>query len=117
MDAPSNIPNDENGDVIRRMIKNDDDLSKPRLIDFCHVFSERRQALAFAEMIDDRQLEVCISYYEKRDLWDVKVKRYMIPTHHEITAFEKSLAVQAELLGGEADGWGCMTVTKKPPGK
>ena len=112
MDASANIPNDTNGDVIRRMIANGDDLSRPRNIDFCHVFSERRQALAFAEALDDRQLEVSISYYDRREKWQVAVKRFMIPTHQEITALEHSLAVQAELLGGEAVGWGCMTIKK-----
>jgi hypothetical protein len=113
MDAPPQFPSDENGDVFRRMVSNDDDLSKPRIIDFCHIFPERKQALAFAEEIDDRELEVCISYYEPRDMWQATVKRYMIPTHQTVTEFELSLAAKAESLGGEPDGWGCMTVKKK----
>jgi hypothetical protein len=46
-------------------------------------------------------------------MWDAIVKRYMIPTHPEITAFELSLAAHAESVGGEADGWGCMIVKKE----
>jgi hypothetical protein len=112
MSASSQIPNDENGDVLRRMIKNGDDLSQPRMMDFCYIFPERRQALAFAEIVDDKDLNVCISYNKERDMWDAIVKRYMIPTHTDITTFELSLATHAELVGGEADGWGCMTVKK-----
>jgi hypothetical protein len=112
MSVISQIPNDENGDVLRLMIKNGDDLSQPRMMDFCYIFPERRQALAFAEIVDDRELEVCISYNDKRDMWDAIVKRYMIPTHRDITALELSLAAHAELVGGEADGWGCMAVKK-----
>jgi hypothetical protein len=91
MGDASQIPNDENGDVLRRMLRDGDDLSKPRMIDFCYIFPERRQALAFAEMVDDRELEVCISYNEERGMWDAVVKRYMLPTHQDITAFELSL--------------------------
>jgi hypothetical protein len=113
MTASQDIPNDENGDVLRRMIGNGDDLSQPRMIDFCHIFRERRQALAFADIIDDKELEVCISYNRRREMWDAIVKRYMIPTHHDITTFELSLAAKAGSVGGEADGWGCMTVKKQ----
>ena len=108
MSAPADFPNDEKGEVFRQMVRDGDDLSKPRMMDFCHIFPERRQALAFAEMVDDRQLEVCISYEEERELWQVIVRRYMIPTYADVTAFELSLESQAESVGGEADGWGCM---------
>jgi hypothetical protein len=37
----------------------------------------------------------------------------MIPTYQDVIAFELSLAAKAELLGGKADGWGCMVVKKK----
>ena len=80
MTTQPDFPNDENGDVFRRMIRDGDDLSKPRMIDSCHIFPERRQALAFADMVEDEQLEVCISHYEEQEMWQVTVKRYMIPT-------------------------------------
>jgi hypothetical protein len=107
------FPDDENGDVLRRMYDDGDDLTQPRIIDFCFAFPERRQALAFAEIVDDRAFEVCISYYEEREMWEAIVKRYMVPTHRDITALEMRLAVQAESVGGELDGWGCMQVDKK----
>jgi hypothetical protein len=78
------------------------------MIDFFHLFLKRRQALAFAELVNDRELEVCISYNEEEDKWDAIVKRYMIPTHHDITALELSLGGHAESVGGIADGWECM---------
>lgn len=112
MSTSPDFPNDENGDVLRRMYQNGDDLTQPRMMDFCFVFPERRQALAFAEIVDGRDLEVCISYYEERDLWETIVKRHMIPLHREITTLELALTAQAESVGGEADGWGCMQVDR-----
>jgi len=92
------------------MVERGDDLSSPRMMDFCHVFPERRQALA--EIVDDRELEVCISYNKERNMWVAIVKRNMIPTYQVITAFEMSLASAAESVGGKADGWGCMLKKK-----
>jgi hypothetical protein len=110
MDAPPQFPNDENGAVLRRMFNDGDDLSASRMMDFCFIFPERKQALAFAELVDERELKVCISYYEEREMWQAIVNRHMIPTHSEITAFESDLAIRAERVGGEPDGWGCMIV-------
>ena len=112
MDA-SHIPDDENGRILRQMLNQGDILSEPRMMDFCFAFPERRQALAFAELIDERELEVCISYYPEREMWQAIVHRYMSPTHRDITLLESALSVRAESVGGEADGWGCMIVEKK----
>ncbi len=112
MSAPP-FPDDENGDVLRRMYDGGDDLSRPRIIDFCFIFPERHRALAFAGIVDDRDLEICISYYEEREMWQAIVKRHMIPTHGDITALELRLAAHAESVGGEPDGWGCMQVDRK----
>jgi hypothetical protein len=106
------FPDDENGNVLKRMFDGGDDLSRPRIVDFCFAFPGRQQALAFAEIVDDRDLEVCISSYDEREMWQAIVKRRMIPTHRDITALESRLTSQAESVGGEADGWGCMRLTK-----
>lgn len=111
--APSpDFPDDENGDVLRRMHEHGDDLDQPRTVDFCFAFSDRGQALGFAGLVDERDVEVCISWYEERRLWQTIVKRYMVPTHRAITALETSLTSRAESAGGAADGWGCMQVDR-----
>ena len=113
MSAQPNFPNDENGGILRRMLDGGDDLSKPRMMDFCFIFPERRQALAFADIVDERELEVCVSYYQPRDWWQVIVHRHMLPTYGGITEMEAELTVRAESVGGQADGWGCMIVNGK----
>ena len=113
MSASQKFPNDENGGILRSMFEKGDDLTQPRTIDFCFAFHQRRQALAFAETIDDRSFEVCISYYDERTMWQTIVKRHMVPIHSEITALELTLTSQAEHAGGEGDGWGCMLIKKR----
>jgi hypothetical protein len=107
--APT-FPDDENGEVLRRMFEQGDDLSKPRIVDFCFAFADRAQALEFAAIVEERDLEVCICYYKELDGWQAIVKRHMVPTHGEITSLELSLTNRAVSVGGKADGWGCMQV-------
>jgi hypothetical protein len=112
-DSPE-IPDDENGTVLRNMRNGGDSLTEPRIVDFNFIFPERRQTIAFAEIVDDKESEVCISYYEEMDMWQAVVKRYMVPSHGDITELEQALTEQAESVGGEADGWGCMRITDAP---
>ncbi|HEY1107610.1 MAG TPA: ribonuclease E inhibitor RraB [Opitutaceae bacterium] len=106
------IPDDENGDVLRRMREGGDSLTKPRIIDYNFVFPDRDQSIEFARAIPERDLEVCLSFYEERDLWQVIVKKHMVPEHRAISHLEAELTRRAERAGGEADGWGCMRITE-----
>jgi len=113
MSVQPNFPNDENGAILRKMYERGDDLTRARTVDFCFAFPERKQALAFAESLDDKNLEVCVSYYDERQMWQAVVKRQMVPTHEQITSFESTLTDRAIAVGGEGDGWGCMLVKNR----
>jgi hypothetical protein len=43
------LPDDENGDVLRRMVAKGDDLTRPRNIDFSVLFADEGSAEKFAE--------------------------------------------------------------------
>jgi CheY-like chemotaxis protein len=107
------FPNDANGDVLRRKYRNGDDLFQPRMLEFRSIFPERHQALAFAELADNRDFTVPISYNLRRQMWQAMVSRFMIPTHQAISTLEFTLTDQAESVGGEADGWGSFNVKSK----
>jgi hypothetical protein len=104
------FPNDENGDVLRRMQQDGDDLTKPRNIDFTVVFPSQRTAEEFANHF--RGLGHNVSIEETKCVpelpWDVIVVKYMLPSHHEISQFEGTLDMLASALGGRNDGWGCV---------
>lgn len=89
-----------------------DDLDAPRVVEFHFVFPERIQSLKFIEAVDDRELAVCVSYYEEQNMWQTTVTRFMVPTHGDITGTELFLTEKARAVGGEPDGWGCMSVKK-----
>jgi hypothetical protein len=104
------IPDDENGDVLRRMLEGGDSLEKPRIVDFCFAFPESEEALRFAAAVPEFDYEICISRYEERHMWQAIVKRFMKPQHSEIGRIEADLSARAIAVGGEPDGWGCMRI-------
>jgi hypothetical protein len=107
--AADNFPDDENGDVMRRMQQNGDDFTKPREIDFSVVFPSEIAAEGFADGFRQSGYKVSVAKWEtERELpWDVTVTRYMLPTHAGITEMEETLEIAAVRFGGRNDGWGC----------
>lgn len=104
-------PNDANGDALRRMEAEGDDLSRRRNIDFTVVFPDKNSAEEFARHFRSLGNEVSVDANESdRDFpWDVVVVQHMLPSHAEIANFEKLLQSAADALGGHNDGWGCFS--------
>ena len=107
--SASFFPDDENGDVLRRMKENGDDLSKPRAVDFTVVLPDKAAAQAFGDHFHKLGYGVSAekSNTEPTLPWDVVVTKFMLPTHVAITDFEQELQTVASRLGGRNDGWGC----------
>ncbi len=104
-------PNDDNGDVLRRMEAKGADLTKPRNVDFTVVFPEETAAKRFAEHFRGQGYSVSVEFAEtvKELPWDVVVVKYMALFHQGIGDFEAVLQEVAASLGGRNDGWGCFT--------
>lgn len=106
----TDFPNDENGDVLRDMQAEGDDLSLPRDIDFAVVFDQEKDAAAFHKALSTSECHLEMGPYTDDDgrmKWDVTVTYFMLPDHAEITGIEATLAALAAPLGGRNDGWGC----------
>ena len=103
-------PNDDNGDALRRLETDGDDLSRPRDIDFNVVFPDESSAEAFAGQIRERGYRATVSLENVVEThpWGALVVKNMVPTHSEITEFEEDLQDLADALGGHNDGWGCI---------
>ena len=107
-------PSDANGDVLRRMERSGDDLSRPRDVEFTVVFPNETAARQFADHVHTlgyrASAELTGSVQDRP--WDVTVVRHMVPSHEEIGAFEELLQGSANQFGGRNDGWGCFN---EPP--
>ena|SRR5688572_12403927 len=108
MTFDARFPNDENGDVLRRMASDGIDLSSPRIVDFEHCFPDEASARRFREAVRGSVLEARLLEpdLEEGAGWEVQCRQRMIPTHAAITETEQRLAAVAEACGGYADGWG-----------
>ena len=106
-----NYPDDASGDALRRMEAKEDDLSRPRNIDFTVVFPDENAAKQFANHF--RALGHTVSVEPAGTVpefsRDVLVVKHMAPSYQEIAAFEASLQRVADTLGGHNDGWGCFS--------
>ena len=107
------FPNDTNGDVLRRMAANGDDLRTPRNVDFERIFDSKDGAVAFLSEVASPSQEARLSWYQERSVWNVQVVLHMVPTHAEISRIEAHLDAIAKKHGGDADGWGCFEVVAK----
>ncbi|MBV2132871.1 ribonuclease E inhibitor RraB [Pseudomonas sp. MAP12] len=101
------FPNDENGDVLRRMQNSGFDFNKEHVFDYYHTFESRTSAEQFAAMLHGHKIHAEVQP-NKKNLWDVVVKIMHAPTHSEITEWESDLEVVANKFGGLKDGWGVM---------
>lgn len=107
-----NFPDDDNGNVLRRMESHGDDLTCSRGINFTVVFSHVGDANAFADHFRGLGYATSVEFSEvKPDFpWDVVVVKHMIPSHEEIGSFEDLLQNAANAFGGRNDGWGCFSM-------
>lgn len=112
MNSVLSFPDDENGNVLRGMQENGDDLSQPRDIDFTVVLPDSDAVQEFGSYFYNLGLQVKAKKNNTIPSlpWDVVVTVNMLPTYNEITAFEQKLEKVAMPLGGRNDGWGCFRV-------
>jgi hypothetical protein len=104
-------PDDDNGDALRRMEAEGDNLSLARNVDFTMVFPEERAAERFAEHFREQGYAASVEFAEtvKELPWDVVVVKHLTPSHQEIGDFETTLQEVADPFGGRNDGWGCFS--------
>jgi hypothetical protein len=111
MTIDQEYPDDENGDVLRRMAAMGTDLTSPRVVDFEHCFPNEDSARAFQRAVVGTVMRATVIRPEpEHDRgWEVQCKVRLIPTHDAITSTELRLANVARDFGGFADGWGSLS--------
>lgn len=104
----SEFPDDDNGNVLRRMKKEGADLSKPYDIDFEHLFESEKAASAMQKEVAGMGYKSEVDRNEEEKGWDCRVVVHMKPTYEDITNTEEALGKVAEKHGGHSDGWGML---------
>jgi hypothetical protein len=104
------FPNDENGDVLRRMEKNGDKLDISRNIDFYFKFRSMDAAQDFVSHEIVTRNGFTFEVNKTDSGVDVVAIKEMIPTYDNITTTEDDLGDAVICYGGEPDGWGSIAV-------
>jgi regulator of ribonuclease activity B len=107
-------PNDANGDALRHMDADGDDLTRSRDIEFTVVFPNEKSANEFATQMRAQGHQAATEFSETVEgcPWDVVVVKRMVPSYSEIVSFEGMLEAAADPFGGHNDGWGCLSWPK-----
>jgi hypothetical protein len=107
------FPDDENGDVLRRMADSDFPFEQPHDVDFYAVFPSHDDANLVARQLigghdAGERLAAVKTAPHHRAGTELKVVKTMLVTHENVTAFETRLADLCRTHGGKLDGWGVL---------
>lgn len=109
------FPNDKDGNILRGMHENGDDLSRPRDVEFSVAFPDSNSVQEFGSYFYHLDFDVRAKKTEKKSSllssslpWSVVITRNMVPTYEAITAFQQKLEEVGATLGGRNNGWGCI---------
>jgi len=107
------FPDDENGDVLRRMQQHGFDLTKAYPIEFFAVYATEEDAdIVARQYLADHKTGDRLENIETRphDVggMELLLVKQMMPTHENITAFETLLAERTASVEGYLDGWGVL---------
>jgi hypothetical protein len=112
----SKLPNDADGNALRRLTKCGSDLSKPMYADFQVAVPNKKSAKQLAAAA--RKLGYKVHVYASPECelpWTCECSTRMLMTHGGIVAIEAELAELASPFGGFPDGWG--SFGNKPGGQ
>jgi regulator of RNase E activity RraB len=100
------VPNDADGDAIRRLAQDGSDLSKPMFINFQVAVPNKSSAEELAVVA--RKLGYRITIYESPECtlpWTCECSTRMVATYEGVIAVQNDLAEMSEQFGGVPDGW------------
>lgn len=109
------FPNDKDGDILRGMHENGDDLSRPRDVEFSVAFPDSNSVQEFGSYFYHLDFDVRAKKTDKLSSllssnlpWSVVITLNMAPSYEAITAFQQKLEEIGASLGGRNDGWSCI---------
>lgn len=102
------IPNDADGDVLRRLVEHGNDLSKFMVIDFHIVVPDQDAGLALGEEVKQAGYKPELFYDEEADEITLQASKLMLPDHPALIDAQVELGQMALPHGGTIDGWGTM---------
>ena len=108
-------PNDADGDALRRVADDGNDMGAPMVLDFPVVMPTETSAKRFAAVAATRGYRAEVWRHEDDPDWDVICSVAMVPTYADVVRIQQELTEWAAPYGGCCDSWG--TFGNKPDGE
>jgi hypothetical protein len=100
------LPNDSDGDALRRLLESGSDLSKEMMIDFAVDVPDRETGMAFADEVAALGFQVDVDLDTPTNSWTCYCSRKMIPSYNEIVSIQRTLENIGNLYNAKPSGWG-----------
>jgi hypothetical protein len=104
--STEDLPNDSDGDALRRLIKLGNDLSRPMLIEFFVAVPSEEAGLAIAEAVEKQGYTTSVDFDDEDQEWTCYCSCEMVPTYLGLIAAQSDLEQLSASYGGHPDGWG-----------
>lgn len=100
------LPNDSDGDALRRLVATGSDLSKEMEIDFAVDVPDRDTGLAFAAIAAPLGFRTNVDQGDATGRWTCYCSRKMVPTYDAIVSIQGTLEKVGRPYNAKPDGWG-----------
>jgi regulator of RNase E activity RraB len=107
-------PDDADGDALRRVAADGNDMSAPMVVDFPVVLPAPTPAKHFAAVAAARGYQVQMWKHDDDSGWDVICSISMVALHADVVRIQQELTELARPYRGFCDSWG--TGGNKPGG-
>jgi hypothetical protein len=100
------LPDDADGDALRRLAATGSDLTREMEIDFAVDIPDRETGLAFAAIVRPAGFQTRVNQDDETGDWTCYCSCTMVPTYDEMIAAQKTLEELGRPFGARPDGWG-----------
>jgi hypothetical protein len=100
------IPNDADGDAMRRVIASGANLSRPMKIDFQVAAPSEEAARRVAVTASEKGFAVQCYVDKEGGKWTCECSQTMLLIYRDMLRIQKELNLLSRPFGGYADGWG-----------
>jgi len=100
------LPNDADGDALRRLAADGNDMARPMTIDFTVVIPSLAAGHAVAGAAQEIGYRSSVEHDEEAETWTCYCTRHMVASYDAIVLAQRELNRLSGPHGGHCDGWG-----------
>jgi regulator of RNase E activity RraB len=103
---PLEFPNDADGDALRRLAEDGNDLTRPMQIDFTVSVPSLAAGHAVAQAAQEIGYRASVEHDEEGETWTCYCSRHMVASYDAVILAQEELNRLSAPHGGHCDGWG-----------